>query len=198
MLSWDERYSEEGFAYGTEPNTFLAEQAKQIKQNGAVLCLAEGEGRNAVWLAQQGFDVTGVDSSAVGMQKAQQLAKSRGVSIRTVCADLADYSIEPQSWDGIVCIFAHVPPPVRKRLHKETVAGLRKGGVVILEAYRPKQLEYKTGGPPVAELMMQLEETMEEFPGLEWLHAEEVDREIIEGKYHTGKGAVIQLVGRKP
>lgn len=197
MLSWDERYSEEAFAYGTEPNTFLAEQAGIIKKGGSVLCLAEGEGRNAVWLAQQGYRVTGVDSSSVGLNKAQQLASKRGVSIETVCTDLADYHIEPDSWDAIVSIFCHVPAPLRKRLHSEAVAGLKPGGVLILEAYRPKQLEYGTGGPPVADLMMQLDELRQELAGLDLVHAGEVDREVIEGKYHTGMAAVVQLVARK-
>lgn len=198
MLSWDERYSETGYAYGTEPNTFLAAQANNIRQNGSVLCLAEGEGRNAVWLAQQGYRVTGVDSSSVGLNKAQQLAAERGVDIETICTDLADYHIEPDSRDAIVSIFCHVPAAVRQRLHNEAVAGLRSGGVLLLQAYRPKQLEYGTGGPPVADLMMQLDELKTEFHGLDWLTAEEVDVEIVEGKYHTGMAAVVQLLGKKP
>jgi SAM-dependent methyltransferase len=198
MLSWDERYAEAEYVYGKEPNSFLNERAGLIPRGGAVLCLAEGEGRNAVWLAQQGFKVTGVDSSSVGMGKAQALASERGVSIETQCADLADYHIEQNHWDGIVSIFCHVPPPVRQRLHKEAVKGLKSGGILILEAYRPKQLEYGTGGPPVAELMMQLDMIKQELHGLEWLHAVELDREVVEGKFHTGKGAVVQLVGKKP
>lgn len=197
MISWNERYAEAGFAYGTEPNSFLAEHARLIPAAGTVLCLAEGEGRNAVWLAEQGYQVTGVDSSSVGLDKAQALAAERGVSINTVCTDLAGYSIEPASWHGVVSIFCHVPPPIRQRLHVEVVAGLKPGGVLILEAYRPKQLEYGTGGPPVAELMMQLDVVRAELDGLEWVHAVELDRPVVEGKYHTGMGAVVQLVGRK-
>ena len=198
MITWDERYAKTDYAYGTEPNAFLAEHAGMIPRGGTVLCLAEGEGRNAVWLAQQGYKVTGVDSSSVGLEKAQTLAAGRGVSIETHCVDLAEFHIEQNSWDGIVSIFCHVPPAIRQRLHLETVAGLKPGGVLILEAYRPKQLEYGTGGPPVAELMMQLDETRQELHGLEWLHAAELEREVIEGKYHTGKGAVVQLIGKKP
>jgi len=198
MISWDERYAESDYVYGKEPNAFLSEHAGMIPKGGTVLCLAEGEGRNAVWLAHQGYKVTGVDSSSVGMGKAQALANERGVTIETHCVDLAEYYIEQDSWDGIVSIFCHVPPPVRQRLHKEAVAGLTPGGVLILEAYRPKQLEYGTGGPPVAELMMQLDETRQELDGLEWLHARELDREVLEGKFHTGIGAVVQLIGKKP
>ncbi|MDH5631733.1 MAG: class I SAM-dependent methyltransferase [Gammaproteobacteria bacterium] len=197
MISWDERYGEAGYAYGTEPNSFLAEHARLIPSGGAVLCLAEGEGRNAVWLGEQGYKVTGVDSSSVGLNKAKALAAERGVSIDTVCADLAGYSVEPTSWDGVVSIFCHVTPPIRQRLHAEVVAGLKPGGVLILEAYRPKQLEYGTGGPPVAELMMQLDVARAELDGLEWVHAVELDRPVVEGKYHTGMGAVVQLIGRK-
>lgn len=198
MITWDERYAETDYVYGTEPNAFLAEHDEIIPRGGTVLCLAEGEGRNAVWLAQQGYKVTGVDSSSVGLEKAQTLAAECGVSIETHCVDLAEFHIEKNSWDGIVSIFCHVPPAIRQRLHKQVVAGLKPGGVLILEAYRPKQLEYGTGGPPVAELMMQLDETKQELHGLEWLHAAELDREVIEGKYHTGKGAVVQLIGKKP
>ncbi|MBE9515915.1 MAG: class I SAM-dependent methyltransferase [Proteobacteria bacterium] len=198
MISWDERYAEAGFAYGTEANAFLVEHGNKITKSGKVLCLAEGEGRNAVWLAQQGYKVTGVDSSSIGMAKAQALASERNVDIETLCTDLENYHVEESCWDSIVSIFCHLPALVRTRLHKEVVVGLKPGGLLILEAYRPKQLEYGTGGPPAAELMMQLETVKQELDGLEWLHAAELDREIVEGKYHTGIGAVVQLVGRKP
>jgi hypothetical protein len=139
-----------------------------------------------------------VDSSAVGLKKAKNLAVERGVSIETIVTDLAHFDIEPKSWDGVVSIFAHLPPAVRKELHKKIVNGLRPGGVLILEAYRPDQLKYKTGGPPTAEFMMTLQSLEEELSGLEFEYAMELDRDVVEGQFHTGKGAVVQIIGKKP
>lgn len=196
---WDERYAQPGFAYGSEPNDFLAASAtRYLPPKGEVLCLAEGEGRNAVFLARRGFRVTGVDSSAVGLEKARQLAARHGVSIETIVADLADYDLGVARWDGIVSIWCHTPPSLRARLHRDAVAALRPGGVFVLEAYTPKQLEYRTGGPPTAEPMMTLDGLREELVGLELLVGEEKVREVHEGRYHDGPSAVVQVVARKP
>lgn len=196
---WNQRYSEPGFAYGTEPNDFLAANAERcLPANGEVLCLAEGEGRNAVFLARLGFLVTGVDSSAVGLEKARALAAQHGVDIQTVVADLGEFELGTARWDGIVSIWCHTPSDLRARLHRSVVAALRPGGVLLLESYTPKQLEYKTGGPPTAELMMTLAAVREELAGLEFLDAEEKLREVHEGKYHDGMSAVLQVVARKP
>lgn len=194
---WDERYSSEEYIYGKDPNEFLANVVGKIPK-GKVLCVAEGEGRNAVFLAEQGYEVVAVDSSAVGLEKARKLAEERGVSIQTIVCDLAQFDIKPESWDGVVSIFAHVPPQVRKELHKKIVNGLRSGGVLILESYRPDQLKYKTGGPPSAELMMTLEGLEQELKGLDFDYGVELDRDVVEGKFHTGKGAVVQIIGVKP
>ena len=193
---WDERYSGPDYIYGTEPNDFLAEQAHRLPR-GRVLCLAEGEGRNAVWLAGQGFDVTAVDASGVGLHKARRLAAERGVEIRTIHADLATFAIEPDAWDVIVSIFCHLLPPLRADVHRRGVAGLRPGGVLLLEAYTPRQLALGTGGPPVAELMMDAQTLRAELAGLELLHLRELDRDIQEGAFHAGVGAVVQVLGRK-
>lgn len=195
-ISWDERYSESDFAYGTEPNDFLLESVLQIPK-GDVLCLCEGEGRNAVYLAEQGFNVTAVDASVVGMAKAQQLAKQRGVSITTLVIDLADYVIPENSFNAVVSIFCHVPKDLRERVHQQVMRGLKRNGVLLLEAYFPKQLEFATGGPPTAELMMDLQSLKTELEGLEILHAEEKVREVVEGKYHTGQAAVVQVIAKK-
>ncbi len=194
---WDERYSAEGYVYGTEPNGFLVAKAELLPA-GRVLCLAEGEGRNAVWLAEQGFEVTAVDASAVGLHKARALAAERGVRITTVHADLAAFVIEPGSWDGIVSIFCHLPPALRAEVHRRCVAGLRPGGVMLLEAYTPDQVGRGTGGPPSVELMMDAETLRLELTGLEFLELSETEREIHEGVFHNGVGAVVRLVGRKP
>ncbi|WP_455206564.1 SAM-dependent methyltransferase [Kaarinaea lacus] len=194
---WDERYSSEEYIYGKDPNAFLANAVDKIPK-GKVLCVAEGEGRNAVFLAERGYDVVAVDSSSVGLGKARKLAQERGVSIETIVCDLAHFDIEPESFDGVVSIFAHVPPQVRKELHKKIVNGLRSGGVLVLESYRPDQLKYKTGGPPTAEFMMTLEGLEEELKGLNFDYGVELDRDVVEGKFHTGKGAVVQIIGVKP
>jgi SAM-dependent methyltransferase len=194
---WDERYAEPGWAFGREPNDFLREHATLLPP-GRVLCLAEGEGRNAVHLATLGYEVTGVDLSPVGLAKAQALASERGVRITTVHADLAGWTIEPASWQGIVSIFAHVPEPVRVPLHRAVVAGLAPGGVLLLEAYTPAQVGRGTGGPSDAERLMTLESLRRELDGLEWNIAREIEREIFEGRCHGGTSAVVQVAARKP
>lgn len=194
---WDKRYSEECYAYGTKPNDFLASQSKKLNPSSDILCLAEGEGRNAVSLAKLGHNVLGVDSSSVGLEKAKNLAEKEGVKIDVQVADLKDYDIGIEKWDAVVSIFAHLPPALRKDVHQRVVKGLKKGGVLILEAYTPKQLEYKTGGPPVAEMMMCLDDLMDEFEGLDLEFGIEQEREVIEGKYHTGKAYTVQVFARK-
>jgi len=194
---WDKRYNQENYVYGKEPNAFLA-SIDLSAFKGEVLCLAEGEGRNAVYLAQQGFEVTAVDQSAVGLKKAEKLAGERGVSIHTEQADLAGYHIEPGHWDGIVSIFGHFPPPLRQRIHGEVVKGLKPGGFLILEAYNKHQLAYGTGGPPVKDLLYSLEELRADFGGQFDYHiARETEREVMEGQFHTGTGAVVRIFAVK-
>ena len=169
----------------------------KIARTGKILCLAEGEGRNAVWLAEQGNEVTAVDASDVGLQKANRLAKETGVEITTVHADLTDYDIGTQQWDAIISIFCHLPPELRQEVHRRCVKGLRDNGVFLLEAYTPLQLEYKTGGPPVAEMMVDMRSLRSELNGLEFLHLQECVREIHEGEFHNGSGAVVQALAIK-
>jgi SAM-dependent methyltransferase len=193
---WNDRYAVAGHVYGEAPNTFVAEMALQIPA-GPVLCLAEGEGRNAVHLATLGHRVTAVDQSEVGLAKARRLAGARGVEIETVVADLANYSISAGAWAGIVATFAHLPPALRRRVHRDVVAGLQPGGVFVLEAYTPAQLAFGTGGPKSPELLMNLASLRDELAGLEFLVGREIDREVIEGDGHTGRGAVVQILARR-
>ena len=192
---WDSRYGQDGFYYGTEPNDFLVEQSRRIPAGGRVLCLAEGEGRNAVYLAGQGFRVLAVDGSKVGLEKAKKLASDRGVEIETVLADLSEFDFEREAYDAVVSIWCHLPPALRTTIHARSIEALKTGGVLILEAYRPKQLEYKTGGPPVPELMMTREILAQDFTALTSLVLEEKDRMIHEGRGHEGLSAVVQFVG---
>ncbi|MBL8981795.1 MAG: class I SAM-dependent methyltransferase [Gemmatimonadetes bacterium] len=195
---FDARYAEAEWAYGTEPNDFLRASAGQIPRGGRVLCLAEGQGRNAVFLAAAGHPVTAVDRSAPGLARAQALAAERKVSIETQLVDLAEFEVGTAQWDGIVAIFAHLPPPLRRRVHQAVVAGLRPGGVFILEAYSPAQLQRTTGGPRSLDLLMSIAVLREELAGLDFLVAQEIDREVIEGKYHTGTASVVQVLALKP
>jgi SAM-dependent methyltransferase len=194
---WNNRYARGDFVYGTEPNDFVAEVAARIPP-GPVLCLAEGEGRNAVFLAARGHAVTAVDQSEVALGKAQKLAAERGVKIATTVADLAAYRIEPDAWSGVVATWAHLPPPLRRRVHAQAAAGLRPGGVFVLEAYTPSQLAYNTGGPRSVELLMTAPQLREELAGLEFEIIREIEREVIEGGGHTGRGAVVQMLARHP
>ena len=193
---WDERYGKPGYSYGTAPNAFLVSAAERLPP-GRILSLGEGEGRNAVYLATLGYQVVGVDGSPVGLAKARKLALECGVRITTVVSDLADYAIEPRSWQGIISIFCHLPRRLRARLHADVVRGLKPGGVFILEAYTPAQLGRQTGGPPSADLLVSLADLERELKGLEFLHAGERERVVIEGRAHTGLSAVVQVVARK-
>ena len=193
---WDKRYSGESYAYGTEPNDFLHEQADRLPV-GDTLCLGEGEGRNAVFLAGLGHKVTALDASAAGLAKAQKLAAQCGVEIETIHADLAGYKLEANRWDAIVSIYCHLPPTLRIRVHNQVTQSLRPGGVFILEAFTPRQLEFGTGGPPVAEMMMDLELLCHELTGLAFDVGQETIREIHEGMFHNGTSAVVQLLARK-
>ena len=194
---WDERYATDEYLYGTEANAFLTSVIDRIPP-GRVLCLAEGEGRNAVWLAEQGRSVTAVDASPVGLDKARQLAAARGVYIDAVVADLADYPIPADHWDAIVSIFCHIRPDLRLDLHRRSVRGLRPGGVFVLEAYTPAQLLHRTGGPPNEAMLMTLAGLRQELAGLDFVHAVECEREVVEGRLHHGLGAVVQVVAVRP
>ncbi|HEY3286927.1 MAG TPA: class I SAM-dependent methyltransferase [Gemmatimonadaceae bacterium] len=194
---WNERYSAPGYAYGTEPNDFLAGSAAQIPR-GRVLSLGDGEGRNGVFLATLGQAVTSVDASPVGLAKAHALAETRGVVIETITADLAEFVITPDAWEGIVSIFCHLPPSLRQRVHAQVVRGLVPGGVFVLEAYTPAQLALGTGGPSDPQMMPTLALLRDELAGLEMLHAVETERPVREGVFHDGRSAVVQVVARRP
>ncbi len=193
---WNDRYSAAHHVYGEAANEFVAKVAPQIPA-GPVLCLAEGECRNAVHLATSGHRVTAVDQSEIGLAKGRRLAAARGIEIETVLANLENYSIQPDSWAGIVATFAHLPPTLRRRLHREVAAGLRPGGVFILEAYTPAQLAFDTGGPRNPELLMTAAILRTELAGLEFLVAQEIERDVTEGTGHTGRAAVVQILARR-
>lgn len=191
---WNERYGKPGYAYGTEPNEFLVSVAPDIPR-GKVLCLGEGEGRNAVYLASLGHEVVAVDQSEVGLAKAQELAAERGVKIRTIVADLGEFTIEPKSWQAVVSIFCHLPTALWTRVMTAAIAGLAPGGVFVLEAYTPDQLRYGTGGPREPERLLSLQTAMATLTGVRWKIARAIERDVHEGEYHSGRAAVVQLFG---
>ena len=197
---WDEIYSGTEFAFSKEPNDFLRETFEQIPAGGHVLCLAEGEGRNAVFLAQQGYTVTAMDMSEVGLIKATQLAKDRGVTITTQVADLADYQFGENKWDAIVSIWAHVPDALRHYIHAQIVTALKPNGVFIVEAYTKEQLKTDAiGGPSASQIERfgSLENLQSELMELKEIIGIERLRMVSEGKRHQGLSAVVQFVGKK-
>ena len=196
---WDERYNEKEYVYGTDPNDFLKETVTSLKiSSGKCLLLADGEGRNGVFMAERGFDVTSVDYSAPGLEKAQSLAQARNVKITTVQADLANYDMGTEQWDCIVGIYCHFPPPIRAKVLAALPGSLKPGGYFLLECYTPEQIKNGTGGPPSPDFMYSKQILGDALDGqLEVTRNEELEREVVEGKYHTGKANVVQFIGKK-
>ena len=193
---WNEKFANTEYAYGTEPNDFLVSAVTKLKR-GATLSLAEGEGRNAVWLAQQGFTVSAIEQSQKGVAKTLRLALQRGVIVMAERGELETFHIQPNSWDLVVSIFAHTPQELRRKLHRQVVAGLKPGGVFVLEAYTPAQIAKNTGGPKDASLMPTAELLRSELAGLVFDRIEEVEREVVEGSLHTGTAHVVQVVAHR-
>jgi len=193
---WDQRYAAPGFAYGETPNDFLVEVADRLPP-GRVLCLGEGEGRNAVFLARRGHAVTAVDLSAVGLEKAQALAARHGTTLTTIVADLAELDLG-HGWAAIVSIWCHMPRALRERLHAAIPAALAPGGAFVIEAYTPAQIALGTGGPREPDFLATAAALERELPGLRWERLEERERIIHEGPFHEGRSAVVSGLGFVP
>lgn len=197
--SWDERYAEDGFAFGVEPNDFLREVVELLPK-GRTLCLGDGEGRNGVFLAAHGHQVVTVDLSPVGVVKARRLATDRGVAIDARVVDLAEFELGHGEWDCIVSVFCHLPPALRHAVHSAVPAALRSGGCFVLEAYRAANIGRGVGGPQNAEMTVELEHLLDDFgeaAGMSVSIGREVERHIVEGRYHNGMSATTQLLVRK-
>ena len=193
---WDKRYSAVEYAYGKLPNDFLKQNHSHIPE-GSVLCLGEGEGRNAVFLAQKGYQVTAVDYSIEGIKKTEMLAAEFGVSVNCVHQDIREFHFEPSYWQGIVSIYFHIPRYDRTRIHQQCVHSLATNGVFLMESFSLNQLNYTTGGPKDPELLTDLKDIKNEFILLQIDLAQEIERDVFEGKYHTGRSAVVQMMARK-
>jgi SAM-dependent methyltransferase len=193
---WNERYGAPGYAYGTAPNDFLVSVAARLPPRARVVSLAEGEGRNAVFLAEAGHSVVAIDSSSVGLDKARALAAERGVAFETVVADLANVPHGVAEADVVISIWAHVPPPLRRDLHVRVQRLLRPGGLFVVEAYHPAQTRRSTGGPRDKALCLTADQLREELPLLDWLILEETTRAVHEGVFHDGISDVVCGLGR--
>jgi SAM-dependent methyltransferase len=198
MNFWDQNYSVEGYKYGVAPNVFLVEQAKYFPTNALVLVPGDGEGRNGVWLAKMGHRVTSIDSSKVGLDKALALARQEGVSIQTCLADLSNWSPQLNSADVVILTFLHLPSAIRSNVHQRLVQALKPGGLLVLEAFHSRQLNYGSGGPKSAEMLYRLETIRADFVELlEEVAAWEGEIHLDEGPGHQGAAYVIRWVGKK-
>jgi SAM-dependent methyltransferase len=195
---WDRRYDSPDYVYGTEPNRFLVSQQHRLKPGMRALAVADGEGRNGVWLAQQGLDVLAVDGSPVAIEKARRLAQARRVSLRFEVADLLAWTWPRAEFDLVVAIFIHFRPRDRARMHAAMAQAVKPGGLLIMECFTTTQLEYGTGGPPLREMLYTAEMLRADFHGMKILELEETVTELHEGLYHRGPAAVVRLVARRP
>jgi len=198
---WNDRYSQEPFAYGEEPNLFLKEQLEKLPI-GSILFPAEGEGRNAVFAATLGWKVSAFDISSEGKKKALRLAENHHVAIDYQVGELAAQTYSLEQFDALALIYAHFPGDIKSDLHKTLVTFVKKGGIVIFEAFSKQHLDYVTknenvGGPRDLPSLFSLDEIKADFAHFEILQLEEVVIELHEGLYHNGTGSVIRFVGRK-
>lgn len=195
---WDERFDRPDFVYGTDPNAFLAEQAAALPDKGSVLAVADGEGRNGVWLAERGLDVVSFDASTVALAKARDLARRRDVTLQTVHSDLAKWEWEPETYDVVAAIFVQfAPPDLRKTMFEGFHTCLKPGGILIMQGYRVEQLRYGTGGPPHADHLYTKDMLIRSFGHWEIRYLQEHDSVIEEGAGHSGISALIDLVAEK-
>jgi cyclopropane fatty-acyl-phospholipid synthase-like methyltransferase len=195
---WNQRFSGEDYLFGTAPNAFLASQRGLMRSGQTALAIADGEGRNGVWLAEQGLEVLSIDFSAIALAKAQKLAAARGVILRTEQVDLFGWDWSGRSFDIVAAIFIQfATPDERTALFENVKQCLKPGGHLILQGYRPKQLDYGTGGPPDAENMYTADLLRRSFDDLTILHLREHDDAIVEGAGHAGMSALIDLVARR-
>ncbi len=194
---WETRFSAPGYAFGKEPNAFLKSQANRLPARGTALSVADGEGRNGVFLAQQGLDVLAIDFSPAALAKARALAAERGVELRTEVADVTTWAWPAAAFDVIAAIFIFVEPAQRPAFFANLKRALKPGGLLIMQGYRPEQLAYRTGGPPDAARLYTRALLQEAFGDMAELHIHEHDSVIEEGTAHVGLSALIDLVARK-
>lgn len=198
---WDQRYRENAYAYGVEPNTFFKQQIDQLTPQH-ILMPAEGEGRNAVYAAMKGWQVDAFDISIEGQKKALSLAKDNGVNIHYIVSSVENLPYQTPAFDALGLIYAHFPGTKKSEYHQKLLSYLRPGGIVIFEAFSKKHLEYNSknenvGGPKDLATLCSIEEIKDDFKNFDFLEIKEEEVELHEGLYHNGTGSVIRFVGRK-
>jgi len=197
--TWNRRFDVDGFLFGVAPNGWLRDHADAWQPGQRVLCVADGEGRNSVWLAQRGLVVDAFDIAEVGVAKARRLAASQNVAVNFAVSDCDAYPWPAEAYDGVAAIFVQfADPPMRERLFANIEHCLKPGGTLVLQGYTPKQLDYRTGGPPHASHMYTQALLHDAFAGFEILELREYEAELAEGSGHRGRSALIGLVARRP
>ena len=196
--TWNKRFAPEDYVFGTEPNDYLREHAARWHAGDRVLCVADGEGRNSVWLARRGIIVDAFDISEVGVAKARKLAATAGVTVAYDVCDCDAFRWPEATYDGIAAIFVQfADPAMRTRLFANMIRALKPGGAVVLQGYGPKQLEYKTGGPSLLEHLYTAQMLREAFASTEIIELREYDDDLTEGTRHRGRSALVGLVARR-
>jgi SAM-dependent methyltransferase len=199
LAVWDQRFAGEAYLFGEAPNAFLARQAARLRPGWRALAVADGEGRNGVWLAEQGLDVVSLDGSPAAQEKARRLAAARGVGLTLELADLGGWSWPERAYDVIAAIFIQFAPPgLRAKLFEGMKRALKPGGLLLLEGYRPEQIGYGTGGPRVPEQLYTEALLREAFADLRILELSAYDAALDEGPGHSGMSALIDLVAVRP
>ena len=197
---WNERFNKAEFIFGKEPNQYLLKKASQyLKPNQRVLSIADGEGRNGVWLAKQGMQVVAFDASDVALAKAKQFATDNQVAVEYTFSDTDSFTWHTNAYDAVIGIFIQfADPAMRERIFQKTYQALKLGGIFILQGYTPKQLEYKTGGPSLIEHLYTEELIRDLVQDFNILELQSYERELSEGPRHIGISALLGLVAQKP
>lgn len=194
---WNQKFSNPDYFYGDQPNDFLRSQSFRLKPGARVLVVGDGEGRNGVWLAEQGFKVTSIDYSSVGCEKSRALAARKGVTLTTHCADLLTWPCPVAAFDAVVSIFLHFLPEDRSKVHRTIEAALAPGGWLVIELFHPKQLGYPSGGPKNRDMLVTADELKADFSALNWWLLTEGCTRLTEGSGHAGMGYITHAVGQK-
>ena len=194
---WDERFAQAEPVYGEEPNAYLRAQAHRLTPGCKVLVPGDGYGRNGIWLARQGFRVTTVDLSPIGVERARQSAQAAGLAMTIEEADLATWTWPVGEFDAVASIFLHLPPDLRPRIHLQMLATLKPGGLLVIEAFTPAQLQHSSGGPRQVELLYTAEILRGDFAAADALELLEVEINLDEGRLHKGRAAVVHGVFRR-
>lgn len=194
---WDERFDQQELIYGEQPNAFIERSAPHIRTMSRVLAAGDGEGRNAVFLAEQGHDVTIVDWSEKALQKARRLAHDRSVTVHSECANLAEWKSKDCAFDAAIMVFVHTPPDIREEVHSNIWRALRPSGLLIAQFYTPAQLAMQSGGPKNPAMLYDAALLRSDFPNAQFERLIEVTETIDEGPYHQGPAALLEVIARK-